>query len=396
MSGLSIDGALPGTSGTGPPEPRDTATARSRRRDADPAEGPAGGTTGFERAMRQESNRVARQPETGPATPGAVETASEAFRGRGATAPPRGEAADAEPASRAGSEDRASRPRPGSGRRVVAEPDAGSLVNAAAVAAGLGAHATPPRNGSSTPARQAGAGALDGDQGAAGSNRAAGGVEAAETAPGPQFVEERRRPAQELVGLVPGRKEPLIPSAAAPETSIAGGSHAAPRAVTGTGPAGAATGSHAIDLRPIEGSGVDGAILQSAAHLRIEGTPGGAGDIELHLRVRGDVTHVRIDGEAGRVAAVHAPELANALATVGLSLGRLETPPVAAPSPSASSSGFGDRSGTDPGAGQSQSQPQGQPEPRDPGASGGQPLPQPASHPSRRQPARGARVHVQA
>jgi hypothetical protein len=394
MSGLSIDGALPGTSGTGPPEPRDTATMRSRRRDADPAEGQTGGTTGFERAMRQESNRVARQPEAGPVTPGAVEAASEAFRGRGASTSPRGEAADAVPESRAGTEDRPSRPRTGNSRRPAAEPEAGSLVNAAAAAAGLGAHAPPPRTGSSSPARQAGA--LDGDQGAAGSNRAAGGVEAAETASGPQFVEERRRPAQELVGLVPGRKEPLLPSAAAPETSIAGGSHAAPRAVTGTGPAGAATGSHAIDLRPIEGSGVDGAILQSAAHLRIEGTPGGAGDIELHLRVRGDVTHVRIDGEAGRVAAVHAPDLANALATVGLSLGRLETPPVAAPSPSASSSGFGDRSGTDPGAGQSQSQPQGQPEPRDPGASGGQPLPQPASPLSRRQPARGARVHVQA
>jgi hypothetical protein len=151
--------------------------------------------------------------------------------------------------------------------------------------------------------------------------------------------------------------------------------------------------------RPTTDPGVDGAILRSAAHLRIEGAPGGLGDIELHLRVRGDVAHIRIDGDVGRAAAANAPELASALASAGLSLGRLETPPVAASSGTSTSGGFGDRRGADPGSAQYQSQPQGQPEPQDRGGPASpQPPPPPRGHrePAGRPPPRGGRVHVEA
>jgi hypothetical protein len=394
MIGLSIDAAAPGTPGTAPAEPRDPTSTRSRRRRAGPDGESAVGTTGFERAMRQESDQVARQIEAGPTAPGTTAATDEAVPGRAGATRPQGEVNGAEPTGRTGADDRTSRLRLGNGKRTAPEPDAGALLNAAAAAAGLGGHATPPRTASSSPGEQIGA--LDGDRGAAASTRNGEGVEAAEQPSGPPQVEERRRPTQELIGLVPGRKEAALPSSTPSEASLNGGTHAAPRAVSGATLASATTSGHAVDLRPLEGSGVDGAILQSAAHLRIEGAPGGAGDVELHLRVRGDVTHVRIDGEVGRVAAVHAPELANALASVGLSLGRLETPPVASASPASSSNGFGHRSGSDPGTGQSHSQPQGQPEP-DPGGPPGPPRPQAASHhPSGRQPARGARVHVKA
>jgi hypothetical protein len=72
--------------------------------------------------------------------------------------------------------------------------------------------------------------------------------------------------------------------------------------------------------------------MRSAAHLRISPGQSGGGDIELHLRIRGGVAHLRVDGDGGHLVAKSAPELASALSSAGLSLGKLETP---SPGPSA-------------------------------------------------------------
>jgi hypothetical protein len=67
-----------------------------------------------------------------------------------------------------------------------------------------------------------------------------------------------------------------------------------------------------------------GAVLRHAAHLRIE-TPAD-GDLELHLRIREGVAHLRVDGEAAGLVEAQAGELARALQGQGLRLGSLDLP----------------------------------------------------------------------
>ena len=108
-----------------------------------------------------------------------------------------------------------------------------------------------------------------------------------------------------------------------------------PAGRTGAPPASAAPALPRLALAATAGDGppasVDGALLGNAAHLRISTGQAGVGDIELHLRVRGGVAHLRVDGEGGHLVGKSTTELSSALAGAGLSLGKLETPSAAAP-----------------------------------------------------------------
>lgn len=386
MSALPVDTVLPGARGTARPETT-APTPRARRRGVETAEEATRGAAGFEKAMRQEATRSSAPADL----PEQLAAIAHAVPGRSTPPPPADAPAGAEPASRSGGDDRPARARPGSAARSAAEVGPGALLQAAAAGAGLGPRDTMPRQGQAPGSgREVPGDALGG---ATGANRATPDLEGGESSGGPGASEEPRRPLHEAAGLVPGWKAPALPASAAPDA----GSPAIPapaRTAAGISAAGAPGPGHSIELRAQDGTGVTGAILQSAAHLRIEGLPGGIGDIELHLRVRGDVTHVRIDGEAGRIAAVNAPELATALASAGLTLGRLETPPVAAPSSSAPSGGFGEPAG--PGGSHFQPPSQGQPEPHRPGEPPAPPQPRTTRDPSGRNTTRGGRVHVEA
>jgi hypothetical protein len=83
----------------------------------------------------------------------------------------------------------------------------------------------------------------------------------------------------------------------------------------------------------------EGAVLRNAAHLRVESPE--LGQIALHLRVRGGVAEVRFDGDRASALRERVPELARALASEGLALGKIDPP--------APSSGSTASSG-DPGA----------------------------------------------
>jgi hypothetical protein len=171
-------------------------------------------------------------------------------------------------------------------------------------------------------------------------------------------TEHPRPPAQEAHPIVPGRKESPLP---APAQLLPAPAHP-PRAAASPAPSPAATLPRASPARPAaEGGDVEGAVLRNAAHLRIDSGQPGVGEIELHLRVREGVAHLRVDGEGGHLVAARAPELAAALAGAGLSLGKLETPPSAAPDGrTGSESGFGGSAG-------SGAAPDGQPGSRHPG-----------------------------
>ena len=213
---------------------------------------------------------------------------------------------------------------------------------------------------------------------------------------------------------VPGRKENPLP----PPGQLPPAPGPAPRAAPSPTPSPAATLPRASLARSgAEGGDVEGAVLRNAAHLRIDSGQPGVGEIELHLRVREGVAHLRIDGEGGHLVAARAPELAAALAGAGLTLGKLETPPasvVAAPPPSAGAQDG--RTGAESGLGGSAGNgatPNGQPGSRDPGGhpefgdTGAPPDPRergaPASplppRPSQGHPAPAAsrsRIHVEA
>ncbi len=215
-----------------------------------------------------------------------------------------------------------------------------------------------------------------------------GGVDA------PPVPEDPRRPLNEVVNMIPGRKEPVLPTAAAPLPGTVG--HNSPT-VKSAPPGPATTEELALHAAAaaVDGAGVDGAILRSAAHLRIEGVPGGLGDVELHLRVRGDVALLRVEGAGAPAMGGRETELASALASAGLSLGRLDLPPVATAT-GAQAGSSGHRGGADAGPGGSQTSPQGQPEPQERGAAHRPPEPRDENDRSGRNPARGARVHVEA
>ncbi len=100
-----------------------------------------------------------------------------------------------------------------------------------------------------------------------------------------------------------------------------------PHPVTSPQDAPAAARAAAPRLAPIPppppGQDVQGAVLQHAAHLKVDA--GALGSIELHLRLREGALHLRVDGEAGRVVEARAGELSRTLAGEGLRLA-IETP----------------------------------------------------------------------
>jgi hypothetical protein len=213
-------------------------------------------------------------------------------------------------------------------------------------------------------------------------------------------TEEPRRPAQEAHRTVAGRREPALPAPAPPAQAHA--SPPPPPAAPPARPGAPAAPASAASLRAaaptgLDGGGVEGAVLQHAAHLRIEPNQQGVGEIELHLRVRGGVAHLRVDGEGSQVGAARAPELATALASAGLSLGQIDAPagrpPVpAAPAPGGAESharGDGRTAGFDAPA-------QGQSEPRDRGEPGTPAHPNSPSARRGRSPSGSGRVHVEA
>lgn len=120
-------------------------------------------------------------------------------------------------------------------------------------------------------------------------------------------------------GTVPGLEPAARPPDATPGASVLG---APPSQRRDPGDAELAKASAPVPLLPPDARSADGAVLRNAAHLRVE-TPG-LGALELHLRVRDGVAHVRLDGEAARAVEARAAELSRALASEGLKLGQLD------------------------------------------------------------------------
>ena len=152
------------------------------------------------------------------------------------------------------------------------------------------------------------AGADDGSHGRDGSRRAAGraershdrGAERAASSP-PAFPPAARADAPLPVPAPEHRSGPRAAAAvAAPEAPAL--------------PLPAAPPGHAVE----------GAVLRSAAHLRIE--TAAMGDLSLHLRVRDGSLHLRVEGEAAHLVEARAGELSRALASEGLKLAPVELP----------------------------------------------------------------------
>jgi hypothetical protein len=125
---------------------------------------------------------------------------------------------------------------------------------------------------------------------------------------------------------------------------------------------------------------VEGALLRSAAHLRLE-TPT-LGELELHLRIRENTAHLRVEGDGAHLVEARAGELQRALAGEGLRLGSLDLP--------------GPSTGSEPPSG-------GPPEHQLAGRGGArngdepqQPAPAPAPTPRRPAPRTSGGVHVKA
>jgi hypothetical protein len=78
-------------------------------------------------------------------------------------------------------------------------------------------------------------------------------------------------------------------------------------------------------LPPSPGPDVQGALLQHAAHLKIEA--GAMGALELHMRVREGALHLRVEGDAAHTVEARAGELSRALAGEGLKLAPIESAP---------------------------------------------------------------------
>jgi hypothetical protein len=136
---------------------------------------------------------------------------------------------------------------------------------------------------------------------------------------------------------------------------------------------------------PLPDVTADGAVLRNAAHLRISAP--GVGDLELHLRVRDGVAHVRVDGDAGRALESRAAELSRALAGEGLKLGALDAKP--APAAAASFADAGSSSSRDHGSsGRHRDDPSAPPPPTSP--------PAPRRAPGATSPATSGRYAVRA
>ncbi len=91
---------------------------------------------------------------------------------------------------------------------------------------------------------------------------------------------------------------------------------------------------------PPAGSDVQGAVLASAAHLKLDA--GNLGVLELHLRMRDGAVHLRMEGDGARALQAQAGELSRALANEGLRLGSVEA---SLPQHAASGGTAGGRSG---------------------------------------------------
>jgi hypothetical protein len=84
-------------------------------------------------------------------------------------------------------------------------------------------------------------------------------------------------------------------------------------------------------------------VLPHAAHLRVESDL--LGQVELHVRIREGVAHLRLEGPSASAAQSLLPELRSALAREGLALGEVEITPApaqpAAPAQASTGGGIG-------------------------------------------------------
>ncbi|GEJ56991.1 hypothetical protein [Anaeromyxobacter diazotrophicus] len=138
----------------------------------------------------------------------------------------------------------------------------------------------------------------------------AAGKGAAQAAPAREKAREREAPRAEQVAT-PARAELTAPAPALAEPRAA--SRAAAPAAAAPAPLPAAPA----------GQDVQGAVLHSAAHLKVD-AGGALGAIELHLRVRDGAVLLRVDGDAARAVESHAGELSRSLAGHGLELAPIE------------------------------------------------------------------------
>jgi hypothetical protein len=111
---------------------------------------------------------------------------------------------------------------------------------------------------------------------------------------------------------------------------------------------------------------VSGAVLRSAAHLRIDA--GALGALDLHLRIRDGALHLRVGGDAAPAIEARSGELSRALAGDGLRLAPIDVRP-------------GDGAATSYASGGGQREPR-----RDPWAERPEPPPEPRPHRPARRP----------
>jgi hypothetical protein len=123
----------------------------------------------------------------------------------------------------------------------------------------------------------------------------------------------RELPAAEAATAAPRTDPTLLLPAAEPR---------APRTATASA---AAQRAGAPLPPPPPGQEVSGAVLRSAAHLKVD--TGTLGALELHLRVRDGALHLRVTGEAAPLVEARSGELSRALAGEGLRLAPVELPP---------------------------------------------------------------------
>lgn len=221
------------------------------------------------------------------------------------------------------------RGRVGLGAKDSSGSSSAKGLEGAADASGVVASEPPPDG-----ARRAGAGEVTaGTHPARNARTAIGGAGSREEKAG-EGAEQRSGSRDELAPPALAAAHPvapqanLTPSSAATALASAGGPAAA-RDATFAEPL-----TSAALVRPGQEAAADGAVLRNAAHLRVAAP--GVGELELHLRIRDGVAHVRVDGDAARVVESHAAELSRALAGEGLKLGQLDAK---APTVASSSAG---------------------------------------------------------
>ncbi|HET7754653.1 MAG TPA: hypothetical protein VFK85_12155 [Anaeromyxobacteraceae bacterium] len=210
-------------------------------------------------------------------------------------------------------------------------PDSASArsLDGAPHASGVVAYEAPPDG-----ARRAGAGdAAAGAHPARNARTAIGVAGSRDEKPG-DGTEQRSGSRDELATPALAAAHPVAPTAtltpASAAAALASGAPAAARDATLAEPP-----TSAALVRPGQEAAADGAVLRNAAHLRVAAP--GVGELELHLRIRDGVAHVRVDGDAARVVESHAAELSRALAGEGLRLGQLDAKAPTLPSSSAGS-----------------------------------------------------------